>query len=349
MDTDASSGGTDLTKYRQMASVGQRTSMGVGFAPPMIVKTRCYTAHPLAETRPQRSVFNGGLAAGFGQSVALAITLDHGETRDNKMATQLQTFESFGEIIPRIDNARNSEMRLLLILREGSRLGPISADLVSAGYPVCQVNTWREVLLNFRSARPDLILLNVNVPDTNGKQMLRQLRDWTTAPVIVISAQTEQSQRIDFLDCGADDYVTKPFELGELLARIRAASRRAFGVPRDEVFRMGDLEVDFSKREVRVERRRLKLTATEYDLLKVLAGHAGQVRTHYQLIHEVWGGAHYQDAPHLLRVTVYNLRRKLSADSSVGFHVVTEPGIGYTLRCDPHGIQAEPPHKRRGA
>jgi two-component system KDP operon response regulator KdpE len=198
-----------------------------------------------------------------------------------------------------------------------------------------------ELLLNFRSARPDLILLNVNVPDTNGKQVLHQLRSWTTAPVIVISAQAEQSQKIEFLDCGADDYVTKPFEMGELLARIRAASRRAFGVPRGEVFRAGDLELDFSKREVRVQGRQVRLTATEYDLLKVLAGRAGQVRTHYQLIHEVWGGAQYNDALHLLRVTVHNLRRKLSSGSGVCIHVVTEPGIGYTLRCDPHGPQAE--------
>jgi two-component system KDP operon response regulator KdpE len=222
----------------------------------------------------------------------------------------------------------------LLILREGSTLVPICADILSAGYTLCQVCSWIEVLRNFPFSRPDLIVLNVGVPDTDGKQILRQLRDWTSAPIIVISSQSGDLQRIEFLDIGADDYLTEPLDKGEFLARLRAASRRAFGVPRSEIFRSGSLEVDFSRREVRVQHRQVKLTATEYDLLKVLAGHAGQVQTHYQLIHEVWGGTQYHDALHLLRVTVYNLRRKLVAGSSLAGHVVTEPGIGYKLRCE---------------
>jgi two-component system KDP operon response regulator KdpE len=197
-------------------------------------------------------------------------------------------------------------------------------------------------LLNFPFARPDLIVLNLGVPDANGKQILRQLRDWTSAPIIVVSAESEELQKIEFLDIGADDYLTKPLKIGEFLARLRAASRRSFGVPRGEIFRSGGLEVDFSRREVRVQQRQVKLTATEYDLLKVLAGHAGQVQSHYRLIHEVWGGTQYQDALHLLRVTVCNLRRKLLAGSRLPCHILTEPGIGYKLRCE---SQQAPPQE----
>jgi two-component system KDP operon response regulator KdpE len=119
--------------------------------------------------------------------------------------------------------------------------------------------------------------------------------------------------------------------MGELLARLRAALRRAFGTPRTEVFRTGDLKLDFSRREVFVGNERVKLTATEYDLLKLLASHAGTVRTHYQLIHELWGTTQYQDVVHLLRVTVSNLRRKLECDPGFARHIVTEPGVGYRL------------------
>ena len=250
------------------------------------------------------------------------------------MAAQLQVVGSLVESNSAAYTARNSDLRVLLVLREGSTLGPICADILSAGYSLCRVCSWKEVLLNFPFARPDLIVLNVGVPDTNGKQILRQLRDWTSAPIIVISSQSDELQRIEFLDIGAADYLTKPLEMGEFLARLRAASRRAFGVPRDEIFRSGGLEVDFSRREVRVQHRPVKLSATEYDLLKVLAGHAGQVQTHFQLIHEVWGGTQYQDALHLLRVTVCNLRRKLLAGSRLPCDIVTEPRIGYKLRCE---------------
>ena len=148
----------------------------------------------------------------------------------------------------------------------------------------------------------------------DGKQVLRRLREWTTTPIIVMSVRHEESEKIACLDTGADDYLTKPFTMGELLARLRAALRRAFGTPRSEVFLAGDLKVDFSRREVFIANEPVKLTATEYDLLKVLISHAGLVRTHYQLIHELWGTTQYQDAVHLLRVTVSNLRRKLVCD-----------------------------------
>jgi two-component system KDP operon response regulator KdpE len=256
------------------------------------------------------------------------------------MATQLQSFGSLNSYGPRTEPAPHFDLRLMLILREGSTLGALREDLVAAGYSLYLARSWKEILLQFPFARPDLILLNVGVPDTNGKEILHQLRDWTSAPVVVISAPSHELQRIEFLDAGADDYLTKSLELGEILARLRAASRRAFGIPRDQVFHSGNLEVDFSRREARVENRQIKLSVTEYDLLKVLAGHAGRVQSYYQLIHEVWGGTQYQDALHLLRVTVCNLRRKLLSGSGLASHIVTEPGIGYRLRCDSQNIHS---------
>jgi len=212
--------------------------------------------------------------------------------------------------------------------------------LQRAGYSIYAVATGDEALRQFPLARPDLTLLDLFLPDMDGKQVLRRLREWTTTPIVVMSVRDGESEKIACLDGGADDYLTKPFTMGELLARLRAALRRAFGTPRSDVFTAGGLKVDFSRREVFVGNEQVKLTATEYDLLKVLASHAGLVRTHYQLIHELWGTTQYQDAAHLLRVTVSNLRRKLVCDPRVLRYIVTEPGVGYRLRSDAEWTQA---------
>jgi two-component system KDP operon response regulator KdpE len=179
-----------------------------------------------------------------------------------------------------------------------------------------------------------LILLHLYLPDMDGKELLDRLRKWTSAPIVVISARQTESEIIACLDLGADDYIKKPFATGELLARIRAALRRAFGGTQCEAFTAGDLRVDFDRREVFVGTEQIRLTATEFHLLNVLVHHAGRVRTHHQLIHEVWGSTQYQDAVHLLRVTVSNLRRKLTSDSGHDLPIVTEPGMGYRLRSD---------------
>jgi two-component system KDP operon response regulator KdpE len=150
----------------------------------------------------------------------------------------------------------------------------------------------------------------------------------------VISADDDESDIIACLDLGADYYVKKPLASGELLAGVRAALRKTFGDTQDEVFSAGDLTVDFNRREVFVGQQHVRLTATEYQLLSVLVRHAGVVRTHYQLIHEVWGTTQYQDPVHLLRVTVSNLRRKVTSDSTRPLPIVTEPGVGYRLRSD---------------
>lgn len=229
--------------------------------------------------------------------------------------------------------------RILLVDDEKSMQDILNVTLQPAGYSLYAVSTGEEALRTFQSARPELILLDLFLPDMDGKDVLRRLREWTSTPIVVMSVRHEESEKIACLDAGADDYLTKPFTMGELLARLRAALRRAFGSARIEVFKCGDLTVDFNRREVFAGNEQVKLTATEYDLLKVFVRHAGLVRTHYQLIHELWGTTQYQDAVHLLRVTVSNLRRKIACDSGVLRYIVTEPGVGYRLRTDADWMQ----------
>jgi two-component system KDP operon response regulator KdpE len=246
------------------------------------------------------------------------------------MAALLHDFRAMIENSPTLE-MKKEDLRILLVGDDNSMIEILGVALKSAGYRVYPVGTGKEALRKFQFARPDLILLDLYLPDMDGKQVLLNLREWTTAPIIVMSVRQEESEKIACLDTGADDYVTKPFTMGELLARLRAALRRAFGTPRTEVFIAGDLKLDFSRREVFVGSEKVKLTATEYDLLKLLASHAGVVRTHYQLIHELWGTTQYQDVVHLLRVTVSNLRRKLEFDPGIARHILTEPGVGYRL------------------
>jgi len=210
------------------------------------------------------------------------------------------------------------------------------AMLKSAGYGIYPVTNAEEALRQFSCVRPELILVDCN----DGKPIIRMLREWTNAPIVVISERTEELEKIECLDLGADDYVTKPFSMGELMARLRAALRRAFGIPKSHVFVVGDLRVDFSRRTVAVGDELVELTGTEYELLKILACHAGAVRTHYQLIHALWGTTHYQDAMHLLRVTMSNLRRKLTREPNTVWLIATEPRVGYRLGKDTDWAQA---------
>jgi two-component system, OmpR family, KDP operon response regulator KdpE len=182
------------------------------------------------------------------------------------------------------------------------------------------------------AVRPDAIVLDLGLPQMSGTEVTRCLREWTEIPIIILSVREEETEKIAALDAGADDYLTKPFGPGELLARLRAALRRASKQETSSVFTAGDLMVDLAQRLVRLGGADVQLTPTEYDLLKSLVLHAGKVLTHRQLIREVWGGAHYEDAQHLLRVNVSNLRRKIEADATRPRFIVTEPGVGYRMR-----------------
>ncbi len=248
------------------------------------------------------------------------------------MATSSEYLRPLGARIPTRPIVETARLRILLIDEERSMTEAFRGSLHTAGYTLYPAFSAEDALREFQNARPDLIVLEAGLPGMDGKQVLRSLREWTSTPIIVLSSRHEEAEKIACLDEGADDYITKPFTMGELLARLRAALRRAFGIPRSEVFTAGCLTVDFGRREVFIGNRKVTLTATEYDLLKALVSHAGAVRTHHRLIHEIWGGAQYSDAVHLLRVTMSNLRRKLMAGSGTFRPIVTEAGVGYRLQ-----------------
>jgi two-component system, OmpR family, KDP operon response regulator KdpE len=226
--------------------------------------------------------------------------------------------------------------RVLLVDDEEAIQQTLSAVLPLAGYTVYQVRDGKEAVRRAPLVRPDLILLDLGLPDMDGKEVIQHLREWAIAPIIVISVRDDESEKVSSLDTGAHDYVTKPFTMPELLARMRA-TLRSVSATQNDVFMVDDLEVDLVRREVFVGDTAVKLTATEYDLLKVLVHHAGNVRTHQQLIRELWGRNQYQDVLHLLRVTLSHLRRKLQPDPMKPRYIVTEPGVGYRLRTERPG------------
>jgi two-component system KDP operon response regulator KdpE len=174
-------------------------------------------------------------------------------------------------------------------------------------------------------------LLDLGLPDMDGLEVIRRLREWTSVPIIVLSARGQEADKVAALDIGADDYVSKPFGVDELLARVRVAIRHKAGVAReDAVFTSGDLRVDLGRRHVYVRDAEVKLTPTEYRLLTTLIRHAGRVLTHRQLLKEVWGPNQLEDA-HYLRVFMTHLRRKIEQDPARPRHLLTEAGVGYRL------------------
>ena len=234
----------------------------------------------------------------------------------------------------RASAGENRPPRILVVDDERAIRTLLNASLSAHGYAVYQAEDGEQSIQQVRSVRPDVILLDLGLPDVDGTEIIRCVREWATTPIIVLSVRDDEAQKIAALDAGADDYLTKPFGPGELLARIRAALRRACTVGDSPTFVCGDLMVDLMRREVRLSGEPVQPTPTEYDLLAVLVHHAGKVLTHRQLIHEVWGGAYYHDASHLLRVTISNLRRKLERDTARPRLIVTEPGVGYRLRSE---------------
>ncbi len=203
--------------------------------------------------------------------------------------------------------------------------------LTSGSYSVLEAATGQEALAGVRDHRPDAVVLDLGLPDMDGVEVTRLLRQWTPVPIIILSVRGSESDKIAALDAGADDYVTKPFGVGELLARLRAALRRAAQPGGQEVFASGGLKVDLSRRLVMLEDQEVQLTPTEYSLLRVLVTHAGKVITHHQLLREVWGTGYEQEF-HMLHVNISNLRHKIDHDPARPQFVITEPGVGYRLR-----------------
>ncbi len=202
--------------------------------------------------------------------------------------------------------------------------------LEAQGYRVFEAVSGQEGLLEAAQRRPDVVLLDLGLPDMDGVEVLKRLREWSRVPILVLSVRDREEQKIAALDNGADDYVTKPFSSGELLARLRVAQRHGQLPPDTAVFRSGNLEVDLTARIVKMKGKEVKLTATEYALLRLFVQHAGRVLTHRQILREVWG-PNYEEQTHYLRVYVGHLRDKLEVDPGCPALLITEPGIGYRL------------------
>jgi two-component system KDP operon response regulator KdpE len=199
-------------------------------------------------------------------------------------------------------------------------------------YTIFEAESGMDALQIMITLRPDIVLLDLGLPDIGGVEITRRLREWTLLPVIIISVRDREEDKVAALDAGADDYLTKPFSVNELMARIRAALRHCAKPEIEPVYQSGDLMINLARREVRQQDQLVLLTPTEYDILRALVTHAGKVLTHHQLIRAVWGGGNEADT-HLLRVNISNLRRKIEQDPLRPRHLVTEPGVGYRL-CD---------------
>ncbi len=198
-------------------------------------------------------------------------------------------------------------------------------------YVFLEAATGRDGLVQAAMHRPDLVILDLGLPDEDGLNVLRRLREWAYVPVIVLSVRNAEEDKIALLDAGADDYLTKPFSAGELIARIRVALRHAAPSAQEGVFKSGPLEVDLVTRSVRVAGKSVKLTATEYDLLRLFVRHAGLVLTHQQILREIWGTSS-GDEMQYLRVYVSQLRRKIEPDPTAPQLLITESGVGYRLQ-----------------
>jgi two-component system KDP operon response regulator KdpE len=228
---------------------------------------------------------------------------------------------------------------ILLIEDEPQMRRFLRITLQSHGYRLVEAETAREGLMQAASRNPDIVLLDLGLPDLDGLEVTKRLREWTQTPIIVISAREQEQDKVKALDAGADDYLTKPFSAGELTARIRVALRHAVRQTagrQEPVFILQNLRVDLAQRQVFIEEKEVHLTPIEYKLLTVLIRHAGRVITHRQLLQEVWGPAHVNEVQYL-RVYMTQLRHKLEVDPTRPRFLMNEPGIGYRLKYDPEG------------
>ena len=221
-------------------------------------------------------------------------------------------------------------VRVLVVDDERSIRRFLKASLGSQ-FTIIEATTGEEALAAVVNSRPDVIILDLGLPDMDGVEVTRRLREWTQIPIIIVSVREQEKDKIAALDAGADDYLTKPFGVGELMARLRSALRRSAQAETEPTFKTGNLEVDLNQREVSVNGLPVTLTPTEYDLLRTFVKHAGKVLTHDQLLRAVWGTA-YESETHLLQVNISNLRRKIEPDPVRPSYLITEPGVGYRLK-----------------
>ena len=227
-------------------------------------------------------------------------------------------------------------MTVLLIEDEPEIRRFLRTSLPAHGYRLYEATTGADGLAQAKARNPDIILLDLGLPDVDGTEVIRQVREWSTIPILVLSAREQEQEKVAALDLGADDYVTKPFGVNELLARMRAALRHIAGLsgePAEQVFTLGDLKVDLGRRQVFVSEKEIHLTPIEYKLLTTLIRYADRVMTHRQLLKEVWGPLHVEEG-HYLRVYMRQLRNKLEKNPAHPRYLVTELGVGYRLRTE---------------
>jgi two-component system KDP operon response regulator KdpE len=223
-------------------------------------------------------------------------------------------------------------IRVLVVDDEPQIRRLLRVSLAAQGYRIVEAGSGDQALTRVAAEQPDLVILDLGLPDMDGQEVVRRLREWTKVPIIVLSVRDRENDKVRAFDQGADDYVTKPFGMSELMARIRAALRhRLQAETRDPVFRAGILVVDLARRVVTVAGREVKLTPKQYDLLRVLVAHAGKVLTHQQLLRQVWGPG-YSEESQYLRVYIGQLRQKIEPDPARPSYILTEPGVGYRLR-----------------
>jgi two-component system KDP operon response regulator KdpE len=222
--------------------------------------------------------------------------------------------------------------RVLVIEDEAPIRRFLAIGLASAGFSVEEASRGREGIERAATSAPDVVILDLGLPDLDGKAVVAAIREWSQVPILILSVRDAEGEKIAALDAGADDYVTKPFATGELMARLRALirSRRPAGAEKPAVV-IGPLAVDLARRAVTLEGAEVKLTRKEYDVLALLARHQGRLVTHRQLLTTVWGPAHVEDT-HYLRIAVGHIRDKLGDDAADPRFILTEPGVGYRLR-----------------
>jgi two-component system KDP operon response regulator KdpE len=209
----------------------------------------------------------------------------------------------------------------------------LRAALGAQGFAVYEASNGEDAIKGVIANHPDIIILDLGLPDFDGIEVTRRLREWSQTPIIILSVREAENDKIAALDAGADDYLTKPFGTGELMARMRVAMRRLIGKADEPILQVENLKMDLSRRLVTVNNGEVALTPTEYDILRLLLQNAGRVLTHRQLLRQVWGIA-YESEMHLLRVNISNLRRKIEPDPTRPHYLLTESGVGYRLRAD---------------
>lgn len=225
----------------------------------------------------------------------------------------------------------NQRLKILIVDDEQAIRRFLQTAMGSEPFILYEAENGNAALAATVTLRPDLILLDLGLPDIDGIEVISRLREWSQVPIIVLSVRDREEDKVAALHAGADDYLTKPFGVAELMARIKVVMRRIQQQQPEPVFADGDLTVDMARRRVLVGGKEVSLTPTEYDLLRLLVSHAGKVLTHSQILKHIWGLT-YLEQPHVVRMNISNLRRKIEADPTRPSHIITEPGVGYRLQ-----------------